>query len=475
MYSLEALRSAESGVAAPHAVTVSSPARATLPQSTSQLFSSILDATRRAGRLTGETTPRVEQRPERPAREEAQASEKSVPAAETREPARTQRSDARTQRSEARRSTREAKDTEPRGTVESAAQETSAPRDAQDVQPEPTPEPEPKPEPQLEPEAEPVVGDETPATREPQTAVPPVMMGLLVAASDTLSRVIPGLNPAAVNSPVVSSPVAGDMTLPAGAQPQADAPNAGGSAGGSTPLPPGLVPTGAVPAALRPADGESGASSSPHSEQNTTPAKGTSSNTTFAHALHAARAGSARGVSAGAHAMPTADTVRLDEPGSIRELAQVVRTTSRNGHSNMLLRLDPPELGTLRLDVRMQHDMLTLRIEAHSQAGHDALQGRLAELRTALEQQGIQVAAIDIELKPPAASHGSGSSDTPTGDHHAGDGASGHSQGSAHDAREGSPERSFTWRGPDVPETAEPTPAIVGSIGMTSAALDLVA
>ncbi len=98
----------------------------------------------------------------------------------------------------------------------------------------------------------------------------------------------------------------------------------------------------------------------------------------------------------------TGQTVKLDEPGSIRELANVVRSRIGAKNSNMLLQLDPPELGKLRIDVQMRDGQFTVRLEAQTQAGHDALQSRLSDLRHNLEQQGIQLNQVEVDLKPPA-------------------------------------------------------------------------
>jgi hypothetical protein len=80
----------------------------------------------------------------------------------------------------------------------------------------------------------------------------------------------------------------------------------------------------------------------------------------------------------------------------------------------MTLRLDPPELGQLRVDVRMDDQVLTVRFETQTQAGQEALKGRLTDLRDALERQGIQVNRMEVELRQPApAQHDPSSNGTP--------------------------------------------------------------
>lgn len=92
-------------------------------------------------------------------------------------------------------------------------------------------------------------------------------------------------------------------------------------------------------------------------------------------------------------------TIDLNRPGSIRELAHIVRGRAGSRHSSMTLRLDPPELGQVRIDVRMQRQELTLRIQADTAAGQEVLQGKLGDLRDALERQGIQVKEMEVEWR----------------------------------------------------------------------------
>jgi flagellar hook-length control protein FliK len=95
--------------------------------------------------------------------------------------------------------------------------------------------------------------------------------------------------------------------------------------------------------------------------------------------------------------------VNLSEADAVNDLAQVVRSNLGNRHSSMILRLDPPELGQLRIDVRMHDQALTLKVQADTVAGHDALQSRLSDLRTALEQHGFRLNHLEVQLRQPAA------------------------------------------------------------------------
>ena len=98
------------------------------------------------------------------------------------------------------------------------------------------------------------------------------------------------------------------------------------------------------------------------------------------------------------------ETIKLAGAESVEQLARVVRSNLGDRHASMVLRLDPPELGQLRVDVRMHDQVLLLRFQAETQAGHDALQTRLTDLRAALEQHGIHLDRVEVEFRPPVSS-----------------------------------------------------------------------
>lgn len=93
--------------------------------------------------------------------------------------------------------------------------------------------------------------------------------------------------------------------------------------------------------------------------------------------------------------------VNLSDARAVTELADVVRANIGGRHSSMVLRLDPPELGQLRIDVRMHGQELSIRLQADTLAGHDALQSKLNDLRSSLEQHGFKLNQVQVELRVP--------------------------------------------------------------------------
>ncbi len=130
------------------------------------------------------------------------------------------------------------------------------------------------------------------------------------------------------------------------------------------------------------------------------------------------------------------ETIDLNRPGSIRELAHIIRGRAGSRNSSMTLHLDPPELGQVRIDVRMRQQELALRIQANTEAGHEILRSKLGDLRDALERQGIQVKEMDVEWRSPApASETTHHSENPAHQE-------GHHDGSAFDRPGGQPDES---------------------------------
>jgi flagellar hook-length control protein FliK len=96
------------------------------------------------------------------------------------------------------------------------------------------------------------------------------------------------------------------------------------------------------------------------------------------------------------------DGVKLTRSEGIEQLARVVRSGLGGRHSSMTLRLDPPELGQLKVDVRMNEQNLVVRFQTETRVAHDLLESRMGELRQALEQHGVQLNRVDVEVRPPA-------------------------------------------------------------------------
>jgi flagellar hook-length control protein FliK len=88
----------------------------------------------------------------------------------------------------------------------------------------------------------------------------------------------------------------------------------------------------------------------------------------------------------------------LAEPrtSAFQKLVGQVRLNRGTGRASATLRLDPPRLGRMRIDVRMVNERLAVRVEASTPAARDLLQGRAEELVSALRDQRIDVQRFEV-------------------------------------------------------------------------------
>ncbi len=109
-----------------------------------------------------------------------------------------------------------------------------------------------------------------------------------------------------------------------------------------------------------------------------------------------ASSGQATGVGKTSAFVPPAETSSQE---NIDRIVRVLRAHVGDRESQVRIQLDPPELGRVRIDIRMRDDVLLLNVETDTAAGRDLLKSRLTELREALQQQGIVVERANVELR----------------------------------------------------------------------------
>jgi flagellar hook-length control protein FliK len=80
----------------------------------------------------------------------------------------------------------------------------------------------------------------------------------------------------------------------------------------------------------------------------------------------------------------------------VQELVRIA--TTRAGNARATLQLRPESLGRIDVQLRTTRDGLVATIAAHDQAGLDALQQAGTELRRALEDKGVQLHSLDLQL-----------------------------------------------------------------------------
>jgi flagellar hook-length control protein FliK len=96
----------------------------------------------------------------------------------------------------------------------------------------------------------------------------------------------------------------------------------------------------------------------------------------------------------GAPQLTRASVVQTAE--RVQELVRIA--TTRAGNARATLQLRPAELGQVDVHLRTTRDGLVATIAAHDQVGLDALQQAGNELRRSLEDKGVQLHSLDLQL-----------------------------------------------------------------------------
>ena len=93
----------------------------------------------------------------------------------------------------------------------------------------------------------------------------------------------------------------------------------------------------------------------------------------------------------------TSDAV--DRQENVDRIVRAARTAQARGASRIQIRLEPPELGTLRIEIKQTSNGLNMQLQATNLKAQQILQQTSNELRAALEAQGLQPRQIDIQLR----------------------------------------------------------------------------
>ena len=88
-------------------------------------------------------------------------------------------------------------------------------------------------------------------------------------------------------------------------------------------------------------------------------------------------------------------------PGLMDRVAAAMRDGHARGSQRMRIRLHPPELGQLRVDLRMQGRELTARLETQTLEARAMILNNLDSLRGNLASHGIQIHEFEVRVQAP--------------------------------------------------------------------------
>jgi hypothetical protein len=84
-----------------------------------------------------------------------------------------------------------------------------------------------------------------------------------------------------------------------------------------------------------------------------------------------------------------------------RETVRIVETMTRSGERifETTMRLNPPELGQMRLEVKLENDRLSARFIVDNAVARQHLEMEIPRLRAVLESQGLEEAQIEVQIE----------------------------------------------------------------------------
>jgi flagellar hook-length control protein FliK len=89
---------------------------------------------------------------------------------------------------------------------------------------------------------------------------------------------------------------------------------------------------------------------------------------------------------------------RVDVSRFVGRVAKAVQTAQERG-GTLQLRLSPPELGSLRLELTMQNGVMTASVETDNPVARQVLLDHLPALRERLAEQNISIERFDVDVR----------------------------------------------------------------------------
>ena len=83
---------------------------------------------------------------------------------------------------------------------------------------------------------------------------------------------------------------------------------------------------------------------------------------------------------------------------AVEQVAERVGLAHREGRDEVSFRLEPPELGAVRIQAVLEGQRLTLHIRTEHEAARLALEQSMPQLKESLSQQGIVAGRVTVEL-----------------------------------------------------------------------------
>jgi flagellar hook-length control protein FliK len=94
----------------------------------------------------------------------------------------------------------------------------------------------------------------------------------------------------------------------------------------------------------------------------------------------------------------TADAPQIDPARFVSRVARAIETAQDRG-GPLSLRLSPPELGSMRLELSVKQGVMTAKVETDTAAARQALLDNLPKLRDRLAEQNVRIDRFDVDVR----------------------------------------------------------------------------
>lgn len=101
--------------------------------------------------------------------------------------------------------------------------------------------------------------------------------------------------------------------------------------------------------------------------------------------------------------------VTVKEPlhvSRLEELGEAVTKALETGGKSLTVRLDPPDLGSIQIRLKIQGGVLTADVKVDSQSVKDMMNGAMPQIKTTLENSGIRAGNFQVDVREDGYSQG---------------------------------------------------------------------
>ena len=91
-----------------------------------------------------------------------------------------------------------------------------------------------------------------------------------------------------------------------------------------------------------------------------------------------------------------ASTREATAESAFARMVRSLRTSPGSRNSSASIRLDPPRLGRMNVNVRMSGDRISIEVRTETMEARELVASRAMDLRSALEQRGLQIERFDV-------------------------------------------------------------------------------